>query len=45
MFNYTLAIIKPDAVSRNLGGEIISILEKNIFEEIVIVDLNRDLAE
>ncbi len=47
MFNYTLAIIKPDAVSRNLGGEIISILEKNNFKIIgmKMLRLNKDDAK
>ena len=31
MTNKTLAIIKPDAVKRNLIGKIISIIEENDF--------------
>ena len=45
--NKTLALIKPDAVNRNIIGNIISLIEKNGFtvKEMKLMKMSRSIAE
>ena len=45
--NKTLALIKPDAVDRNINGNIIALIEKNgfIVRDIKFMKMSRSIAE